>query len=80
MRDRLLEALRAEGVEAVLWQERPLPHHPLFASAEPYPHARAALDRSVLVGSQSYPLFAQPLEVIDAWADALEKVWARLRF
>ena len=80
LRDRLLEAVRAEGVEAVLWQERALPHHPLFASAEAYPHARAALEQSIIIGSQSYPLFAQPLEVIDAWADAFEKVWACWRF
>jgi len=80
VRDRLLEALRAEGVEAVLWQERALPHHPLFTSPEPYPNATAALDGSIIIGSQSYPLFAQPLEVIDAWADAFEKVWTSLRF
>jgi dTDP-4-amino-4,6-dideoxygalactose transaminase len=79
-RDRLLEALRAEGVEAVLWQERALPHHPLFASAEAFPHATAALDRSVVIGSQSYPLFAQPLEIVDGWADTFEKVWRRLHF
>jgi perosamine synthetase len=80
VRDRLLEALRAEGVEAVLWQELALPHHPLFANPEPYPNATAALDGSILIGSQSYPLFAQPLPVIDAWADAFEKVWTSLRF
>ena len=80
LRDRLLGAVRAEGVEAVLWQERPLPHHPLFASAEPYPNARAALDDSIVIGSQSYPLFAQPIEVVDAWADAIERVWKASRF
>jgi dTDP-4-amino-4,6-dideoxygalactose transaminase len=80
VRDRLLEALRAEGVEAVLWQELALPHHPLFANPEPYPNATAALDGSILIGSQSYPLFAQPLPVIDAWADAFAKVWTGLRF
>ena len=79
LRDRLLEALRAEGVEAVLWQTVPLPAHPLFASREPYPNASAALDSTILIGSQSYPLFAQPLEVVDAWADGFEKVWKSLR-
>lgn len=77
-RGRVLQALRAEGVEAVLWQTVPLPAHPLFASREPYPEAAAALDASLIVGSQSYPLFAQPPAVVDAWADALEKVWAHL--
>jgi dTDP-4-amino-4,6-dideoxygalactose transaminase len=75
MRDRLLEALRAEGVEAVLWQTAPLPAHPLFASRERYPNAEAALDSTLLIGSQSYPLFAQPLEVVDAWADGFERAW-----
>ena len=79
-RERLLLALRAEGVEAVLWQECALPHHPLFACREPYPNATAALEGSIIIGSQSYPLFAQPLEVIDAWADAFENVWTSSRF
>ena len=43
-------------------------------------YATAALDGSLIIGSQSYQLFAQPLEVIDAWADAFEKVWTNLRF
>ena len=77
-RDLVLEALRAEGVEAVLWQTVPLPSHPLFARREPYPEAQAALEASLIVGSQSYPLFAQPLDVVDAWADAFEKVWMHL--
>ncbi len=77
-RDLVLRALSAEGVEAVLWQTVPLPAHPLFASREPYPEAQAALDASLIIGSQSCPLFAQPLDVIDAWADAVEKVWAHL--
>src|SRR5439155_12542598 len=79
LRDRLLEALRAEGVEAVLWQTAPLPAHPLFAggsaSRESYPNATAALDSTLVIGSQSYPLFAQPLEVVDAWADGFERAW-----
>jgi perosamine synthetase len=75
LRVRALEALRAEGVEAVLWQTAPLPSHPLFASPERYPNAAAALDASLVIGSQSYPLFAQPPEVVDAWADGFERVW-----
>lgn len=77
-RDLVLQALNAEGVETVLWQTVPLPSHPLFASREPYPETQAALDSSLIVGSQSYPLFAQPLDVVDAWADAVEKVWSHL--
>jgi len=78
LRDRALEALRAEGVEAVLWQTAPLPAHPLFGSRERYPNAEAALASTLVIGSQSYPLFAQPLDVVDAWADAFEKVWSRI--
>jgi dTDP-4-amino-4,6-dideoxygalactose transaminase len=79
LRDRTLEALRAEGVEAVLWQTVPLPAHPLFAggsaSRTPCPNAAATLDSTLVIGSQSYPLFAQPLEVVDAWAEGFAKAW-----
>ena len=78
LRDRLLDALRAEGVEAVLWQRVPLPRHPLFDVAEPYPCAARALDSSVLIGSQSFPLFAQPLPVVDAWADGFARAWSAI--
>jgi dTDP-4-amino-4,6-dideoxygalactose transaminase len=77
-RDFMLRALRAEGVEAVLWQTVPIPAHPLFNVPEPYPYAQALLDSSIILGSQSYPLFAQPAAVIDSWADAFEKVWTAL--
>lgn len=78
LRDLVLQALRAEGVEVVLWQTVPLPSHPLFACKEVYPAAQEALDGSFIIGSQSYPLFAQPLDVVEAWADAFEKVWMQL--
>jgi perosamine synthetase len=79
LRDRALEGLRAEGVEAVLWQTAPLPAHPLFASREPYPNAAAALASTLVIGSQTCPLFAQPLDVIDAWAAGFERAWKNLR-
>ena len=77
-RDLVLNALRAEGVEAVIWQSSPIPFHPLFGSSEHFPEAQAAIDASFIVGSQSFPLFAQPKSVVDAWAEAFEKVWAHL--
>jgi len=77
--DRMLDALRAEGVEVVLWQQVPLPAHPLFGSKEDYPGATRALEASLIIGSQSYPLFAQPPDVVDAWGDAFERVWRSLR-
>jgi dTDP-4-amino-4,6-dideoxygalactose transaminase len=79
LRDRVLEALRADGVEAVRWQTAPLPAHPLFAFRESYPNAEGALASTLVIGSQSYPLFAQPLDVVDAWAAGFEKVWTALR-
>ncbi len=79
LRDRVLEALRAEGVEAVRWQTAPLPAHPLFGSRERYPNAEAAVESTLVIGSQSYPLFAQPLDVVEAWADGFEKVWNAIR-
>jgi dTDP-4-amino-4,6-dideoxygalactose transaminase len=78
--ERMLQTLRLAGVEAVLWQQVPLPAHPLFASREPYPGATTALDASLIIGSQSFPLFAQPLAVVEAWAEAFEKAWNSLRF
>lgn len=78
LRDRLLEALRAKGVEAVLWQTAPLPAHPLFASRERYPNAAGALESTLIIGSQSYPLFAQAPEVVDAWPTASRRSWTAI--
>jgi dTDP-4-amino-4,6-dideoxygalactose transaminase len=80
-RDLVLQALRAEGVEAVLWQTVPLPDHPLFRNQNrgaDCPETRRLLDSSLIIGSQSFPLFAQTPELADAYADAFEKVWAHL--
>lgn len=45
---------------------------------ELYPNAEAALASTLVIGSQSYPLFAQLLEVVDACADGFEKAWTAL--
>jgi hypothetical protein len=37
------------------------------------------LASTLVIGSQSFPLFAQPLEVVDAWADGFKTVWKALR-
>lgn len=94
-RDLFLRAIKAEGVEAVLWQTMPLAGQPLFQQksaygkgfpwscqfareveyrAEDYPETCRLLDHSVVIGSQSYPLFPQPLELMEHWANAIEKV------
>lgn len=78
LRDRVIEALRAEGVEVSVWQTRPLPRHPVLRQETVCPRAQAVLDASFIIGSQSYPLFAQPTSVVNGWADAFEKVWANL--
>jgi len=96
-RDLVRDALKAEGVEVVLWQSAPLPAHPLFherggygngcpwscagdrSSYAPgeYPETQRLLDSSLVVGSQSFPLFCQPPELMSLYADAFEKVFAR---
>ena len=93
-RTALLQALRAEGVEAVLWQTVPVPSQDFFQkqegygkgcpwtchhsavryAAEEYPETQKLLDNSIVIGSQSAPIVAQDLEVIDQFADAFEKV------
>jgi dTDP-4-amino-4,6-dideoxygalactose transaminase len=98
-RDLVRAALRAEGVEAVLWQTVPLPAHPLFQEREgygkgcpwncavsqrsyafeDYPETRRLLDSSLIIGSQSFPLFCQPSELIGHYADAFEKVFDSIR-
>ncbi|MBI3990043.1 MAG: DegT/DnrJ/EryC1/StrS family aminotransferase [candidate division NC10 bacterium] len=97
-RDLILQALRAEGVEAVLWQTVPLPGQPLFQRlegygkgcpwscfkgervyrVEEYPETKRLLDASIVIGSQSYPLFAQPLELMDRYAEAFQKIFSRI--
>lgn len=101
LRDALIRALEAEGVNAVLWQDHIMPEHPLFArfagfgegwpfsraedpaalraSYDPanFPVSRALLDGSVVLFSQTRPLIAQTAEVVDRYAEAFTKVWAR---
>lgn len=99
-RDLFLRALKAEGVEAVLWQTVPLAGQPLFQQksaygkgfpwscqfagdvkyrVEDYPETAKLLDHSLVIGSQSYPLFPQPLELMKHWAGAIEKVFENAR-
>ena len=97
-RDLVLAALRAEGVEVVLWQTAPLPAHPLFQERRGYGNAcpwrcvgsqrfyapddytetRRLLESSLIVGSQSFPLFCQPFELMGHYGDAFEKVFAKI--
>jgi len=98
LRDALLPALKAEGVECALWGDRPVPALPLFREragygggcpwtchgstvrydGAEYPRTIELIEGSLIVGSQSFPLFPQPALLMDQWADAFEKVLARV--
>jgi dTDP-4-amino-4,6-dideoxygalactose transaminase len=79
LRDRVMAALRAEGVEVALWLDKPLPEMPVFrdlagSGAGGHVRTSALLADSFVVGSQSYPLFPQPRVLIEQYVDAFEKV------
>jgi perosamine synthetase len=97
-RDLLMRALRAEGLEVVLWQTGVLPEQALFhnrrgfgagwpwsadtqtdfdTAYDParFPRARALLDSSFVLFSQSCPLIAQDTALVDGYAEAFARVW-----
>ena len=85
LRDRLLWALRGEGVAASLWQLAPLPAQPVFDSrAHPswdpaaHPVTSRLLERSIVIGTAEHPLAGQPAELMKLYADAFEKVMGDL--
>ena len=97
VRAAMVAALRAEGLEVVLWQTQPVPGQRLFrdkigyGSGVPwdrgrpvdydltqYPQTTSLLDSSLLLFSQSCPIFPQPTAIIDAYAEAFARVWHHL--
>ena len=99
LRDKLVIALQAEGVPAVLWQMFPLPANPLFQRkegfgkgfpwsfpgardvryrVEEYPETVHLLNSSLVIGSERFPIWAQPKDVVELWAEAIEKVLRRI--
>src|SRR3989475_7301294 len=83
LRDRVMTALRAEGVEVMLWLDRPVPEMPVFQGRTnsrkgEHPRTTALLADSFVVGAQSYPLFPQPRVLMEQYADAFEKVLGQL--
>jgi len=99
LRDKLIIALQAEGVPAVLWQTFPLPANPLFQRkegfgkgfpwsfpgardvqyrVEDYPETVRLLNSSIVIGSERFPIWAQPREVVELWAAGIEKVLCNL--
>ncbi len=91
VRDALLDALKATGFEATLWERRAQTAQPVFAenheasafARENY-HARfsnveALLDSSLLLFTQSCPLIAQSPETVDAYGRAFAELWEHRR-
>lgn len=63
LRDRVLRALRAEGVEAVLWQLMPLPAQPVFRRKEIAPwHPRMDAEAFAPWDPAEYPASSQLLD------------------
>jgi dTDP-4-amino-4,6-dideoxygalactose transaminase len=93
-RGRLLAALRAEGVDAVLWHTAPVTSFPVLQTHDglghgypwslapgsgkvnpaDYPEAIALLDSSIVVCDEVHPIMNQPLELMEAYAEAFRKV------
>lgn len=96
-RNKLLIALREEGVDAAIWQTTPLASNPLFQikdgyglgcpwscpfykgevvyRAEDYPVTTELLRNSIILGSEEYPLFPQPMELMEQYVEAFRKVF-----
>jgi dTDP-4-amino-4,6-dideoxygalactose transaminase len=79
-RNRIMTALRAEGVDVSFDQLWPLPALPVFRKfgyrAEDYPQTQKLLDSSFILGNDTYPIFAQPFEIVQQAAEAIKKVFA----
>ena len=98
LRNAVRAALVAEGVEAVLWQTKPVAGQGLFrdrrgfggggfpwdrAPAVDYdlaqfPETNALLASSIVLFSHTCPIAAQPDALVDAYADAFERIWEKL--
>ncbi|MGC9530030.1 MAG: DegT/DnrJ/EryC1/StrS family aminotransferase [Candidatus Bipolaricaulaceae bacterium] len=95
-RGAVADALRAEGVDVVRWQTRPVPAQTLFQlkegygkgcpwsclhygreisyRAEDYPETVRLLADSLVICSEAYPIYAQPLELMRRYVDGICKV------
>jgi dTDP-4-amino-4,6-dideoxygalactose transaminase len=79
-RDALGQALLAEGVGCELWHTQPAPAFPVFQERgyDPadYPEANAMLDSSLVICEARYPIFLQPAELIERYAETIRSVMA----
>jgi dTDP-4-amino-4,6-dideoxygalactose transaminase len=83
VRDALIRALRAEGLDAGLWQSVPVPAQRLFkdrglGKGNDYPETMRLLDGSIVLFSHTCPIYPQEASLCEAYAQAFEKVWGRL--
>jgi dTDP-4-amino-4,6-dideoxygalactose transaminase len=88
-RDRLLAALEAEGVAVTLWHLTPLPCFPIFeemsnrdgkkSRQEPadFPVAQRLLDTSFVICDEEHPIYAQSMDLMECYVQALNKVFDR---
>jgi dTDP-4-amino-4,6-dideoxygalactose transaminase len=80
-RDALGQALMAAGVGVELWHTQPAPAFPAFQERggydlADYPEAIAMLDSSLVICEARYPIFVQPLELIEAYAEGIRRTIA----
>lgn len=82
LRNKVFAALQAEGVDVTMWQQDPLPALPAFRkqdySARDYPETQKLLDTSLVICSESYPIFCQPPEVIEYYGLGIKKVFENI--
>lgn len=87
IRSALLSAMKQTGLEVTLWERAPQTAQAVFSKAQGLPESVAAnyharfdntrqlLDSSFLLFTQSCPLIAQTGEVVDAYAQAVARIW-----
>jgi perosamine synthetase len=81
VRDALGKTLLAAGVGVELWHTQPAPAFPVFQDRggydiADYPEATAMLDSSLVICEARYPIFVQPVELIEQYADTIREVVA----
>lgn len=80
LRDAFMAALTAEGVDVDTWGSAPLCEHPMMKARNPrdtaadYPNTVAMFANSFCLTNDTYPIYAQPAEVMHAYGEALRKV------